>query len=141
MKPRYRPPTSNNCAVVVNGNGFLASVQTFDVSTPGCRQISLDALKSRDAVRLEIAPERGGSVTVQLGDVQWVDQGTVAVRIVKMDAEDKRRIDEIAWSSIKGEFRLLRWLRKLFWGQELRYVYLSFEPLSFENSTRLPKAA
>ena len=129
------------CDVVVHGNGLSASVRAFDNSTPGSRLISLGDLKPDHVIRLEIVVEQRDRVTVQLGRVQWVDQDTVAVGILQMDADGKLKLDEAAWACVKGEPRLCRWLRKRFWGDELHNIYISFYPLWNVHDVRLPKAA
>jgi hypothetical protein len=127
--------------VVVHGNGFLANVKMFDVCPSGCRLITPQSLTPGDTIQLEIAPERGGSVTVQQAVVQWVDGTEVMAHIVQIHPEDARKLDEVAWSSIPGELTLFHWLRTVFWGHTLQHVYLSYAPLSFGQSARWSEAA
>ena len=141
MTSQYHPPSPLNCDVVVHGNGFLANVRMFDVCPSGCRLITPQFLKPGDTIQLEIAPERGGPVTVRQAVVHWINGNEVGVNIVQIHPEDARKLDEVAWLSIKGELTLFHWLRRLLWGHTLRYVHLSYAPLSFGQSARLSEAA
>jgi hypothetical protein len=129
------------CEVVVHGNGLCANVRAFDTASPESRLISLGALKSDNVIRLEMILEKGDWVTIQLGRVQWVDKDTVAVAIVQMDADDKRKLDEAAWSCVQGELKQFRWLRKRFRGDELRHIYISFYSVPNVQGVRLLEAA
>jgi len=129
------------CDVVVHGNGLFTNVRAFDVSTAEGQLINLGVLKSNNLIRLEITLLRGEWVTVQLGRVQWVDKNTVSVGILQMEADDQRKLSEAAWSCVKGETRLFRWLRKRFRGDELHHIYISFDSLPNVQGIRLLEAA
>lgn len=142
MATQYDPPSHRlNCEIAVHGNGFLANVRTFRVSTSGCHQVGSETLKPGDAVRLEIAPEQGGRLTVQLGVVQWVDGDTVEVKITLMDMDEKQKLDEAAWSSVRGESKLFHWLRRSLSRENVQYINLSYVPRLCEESARLLVAA
>lgn len=126
------------CDLVIHGNGLFAHVRVADSTG---RLTSFHALKPDDLIRIEIALEQGGSATIRIGKVQWVERGTAAVRVIQMDEVDKRKLDEAAWLCVRGEFALFHWVRKLFRGSETEHVYISFPPLSDQNNIGLPKAA
>jgi len=134
-------PEYVKCAVVVHGNGLFANVKAFDDSSPENQLISLGALQPDNVIRLDIILEQGDWVAVQLGRVQWVSQDTVAVGILQMGADDKRKLDEAAWACVKGEVRLFRWLRKLFRGDEVHNIYILFDPLPNVRAVRWQEAA
>jgi predicted LPLAT superfamily acyltransferase len=134
-------PEYMKCAVVVHGNGLFANVKAFDDSSPENQLISLGALQPDNVIRLDIILEQGDWVAVQLGRVQWVSQDTVAVGILQMGADDKRKLDEAAWACVKGEVRLFRWLRKQFRGDEIHNIYILFDPLPNVRAVRLQEAA
>ena len=134
------PSPPFNCEVVVHGNGFLANVRTFDLSSSGCRPISPRALKPGDSIRLEIAPERGsGPLMVRLGVVQWIEGLTVEVKIVLMETDHRQKIDEVAWSSVRGEARIFHWLRKWLRRNDVHLIHLSYTPHLCEE--RAPQVA
>lgn len=141
MTPRQSNPVRANCEVVVHGNGFLAYVRTFASSSPDRQPIDPGTLRPGDTVRLEIMPEQGRTVTVQSGAVQWTEDGTLGVTVSMMETDDQRAIDEIAWANVPGELRLFRWLRKIFLGERLTSLQLSFDPESSQKSVRLRRVA
>ena len=134
-------PECVKCAVVVHGNGLFANVRAFDYSRPEDGLIHLGALKPDHVIRLEIILEHGDGVTIQRGKVLWVEEDTVAVAIVQMEADDKRTLDEAAWWSVQGELKLVRWLRKRFRRNELRYIYISFYAVPNLQDVSLLEAA
>jgi hypothetical protein len=136
-----RVPRFVKCDVVVHGNGLFANVRAFDISSPEGRFIDLGILKPNNFIRLEMTLFQDDWLIVQLGRVQWVDQGTVAVAILQMDEHEKRKLDEAAWSCVRGEPRLFRWLRKQFWGDEIRYIYITFPTIPNVQAVRLQEAA
>ena len=141
MTPRQSKPVHANCEVVVHGNGFLASVRVFAPSPSHRHPIDPGTLKPGDTVRLEIMPEQGRTVTVQHGAVQWTEDGTMGVNVLMMESDDQQAIDEIAWANVPGEFELFRWLRKVFLGETLTCLQLSFDAESRQKSVRLRRVA
>ena len=141
MTSRSHHHTDLNCAVMVHGYGFLASVQMFDASLPGCPLRSPQTLNPGDAVQLEIAPKGHGAVTVGQGIVQWVKENEVKVTITLMNAEEKQKLGKLTRSSIQGEASLLRWMWRFLRGHVRHCVYLSFESLAFEETVSLSEAA
>ena len=141
MTSQHHPPSPLSCNVVVHGNHFLATVSMFGVSPSGCHPISSGTLKPGDTIRLKVAPVRGGPVTVRFGVVQWVDGNNMGVEIILMEAEERRKLDEVAGVSRRDEAKLARWLRRLLRGDEFHRVCLSYAPRLCEERTRLPEAA
>ena len=141
MKSRYRRPTKPNCEVIAHGNGFLANVRTFAVSSSACRPINPGAMRPGDTIKLEIVPEQGGSLTVQLGIVRWMEGDTVEIRVVLMETDAQRTIDEVAWAGVRGELKLFHWFRKKLWGDGLYHLCLSFEPRPRAERASLSEAA
>lgn len=141
MTSRYHPPSPLSCNVVVHGNGFLATVSMFDVPTSECNPISFATLEPGDTIRLEIAPVQGDSLTVRFGVVQWVYGNEVGVKIRLMEADEKRKLDEVARGRGRREARLARWLRQLLGGDAFHRVHLSYAPRVCEERVRLSAAA
>jgi hypothetical protein len=105
------------------------------------RPVNHAALKPGDSVRLEIVPEQGGRLTVQRGLVRWINENTVGIKVLLMEAGDQRTIDEVAWSYAKGELALYRWFRKRLQGDTLSYLQLSFAPAQEEAQASQLEAA
>lgn len=141
MKSRTHSPKPLSCNVVVHGNRFLATVRMFDVSPSGCRPISSGTLKPGDTIRLKIAPVQGDSLMVRFGVVEWVDGNNTGVKIILMEADEKRKLDEVVWVSRRDEAILARWLRRLLGRDEFHRVFLTYAPRLCEESARLSEAA
>ena len=141
MKSQHPPPSPLSCHVVVHGKSFLATVEMFDVSPSVCHPISSETLTPGNTIRLKITPVRGGPVTVRFGVVQWGDGNNMGVEIILMEADEKRKLDEVAWVSRRDEAILARWLRRLLRGNEFHRVCLSYAPRLGEERARLSEAA
>ena len=141
MKCRYNSRTIVNCAVMVGKHGFLASARMFDVSHPGSPPVSPETLTPGTIVRLEIAPEGRSAVTVEQGLVRWVQEFDLEVTIIRMPEEEKKKIDMLIRSSAQSDASLLCWFWRFFRGDVGCPIYLSFEPIWFQEDARLLEAA
>jgi hypothetical protein len=141
MRSRNCRPATLNCEVIVHGNGFLANVKLFDMSYSGSQPIGPEALKPGDSIRLEIEPAQGGRLTVQRGLVRWTNGDIVGIKVLLMETDDQRTIDEVAWSYARGELALYRWFRRRLQGDTLSYLRLSFAPAREEAQVSRSEAA
>lgn len=141
MSSGNRRGQGTNCEVHVHGNAFLANVRIFPASPSKSQPIGPEALRPGDSVRLEIASERGDRLAVQLGLVRWTTGDGVGIKVLLMEADDQRVIDEVAWSYARGEIAFLRWLRKRFLGNRLSQIQLLFIQGLQRQEMCVPEAA
>ena len=134
------------CDVVVHGNGLFAKVRAFD---PNGLFLPLVSIRPGDFISAEIVTvfaepvtiRRNASVWLDLGEVLWIDDGTITVRIIRMSEEDQCTLDNSAWLCVKGETRLFHWFRTFFLGNVVRDVHISYSQISHHEEACVAQAA